>query len=87
MHKKIFIKIKVKLTYNKEKCFKLKKNGYKKLRDITYVTSRLFFIWAYREFNFRKETGKKVLEVSRKKFFSFFLKNHEVLKIFLTSAF
>ena len=85
--------------------FQVKKNGYKKLRDITYVTSRLFFIWAYREFNFRKEPGKKVLEVSRfsgysgarffgkknsfseKKFFSFFLKNHEVLKIFLTSAF
>ena len=61
-----------------------------KLRDITYVTNRFFdffFIWACREFNFRKKSEKKSLErfavlgifagsavFLKKKFFRFFQK-------------
>ena len=57
-------------------------------------------IWAFREFNFRKEPGKKIPEVSqfsgysgfagspvfRKKFFLVFFKKHDVLKLYFDYA-
>jgi hypothetical protein len=72
-----------------------------KLRDMTNLRKSkklTFFTWTCREFNFRKESGKKSFGRAResvlpgafffaKKFFCIFFKNHDVLKLFFDSFF
>jgi len=72
MHKKIFIKIKVKLTYNKEKCFKLKKMDTKSFGTSLMSLADYFLYGLIENLILGKKQEKKSWKFREKNFFRFF---------------